>query len=105
NMPLTALADYVAEVSAAREAFRGRVPILLGLEVDYLAPDLAPDAAAFQRSQIFSLPLDYVVASTHFVGRQADGVPWTIDETGASFARQLDEVYHGDIRRLVEEYY
>jgi histidinol-phosphatase (PHP family) len=105
TMPLARLPDYISEVRAAQAAYRDRLPIALGLELDYLHPDVAPDAAAFQAEQILAHGLDYLVASVHFVGHTADGEPWAVDAPGDSFDRQLRTIYGGDVRRLVTDYY
>ena len=105
TMPLPRLPEYRQEARAAQAAYQGRLPIYLGLEVDYLSPGVAGDGAAFQREHILSAGLDYIVASVHFVGLERDGAPWTVDNTGESFARQLEEVYAGDVRRLIEDYF
>jgi histidinol-phosphatase (PHP family) len=104
-MPAERLPDYVADVRAVQAAHADRLPISLGLELDYLAPDLVPGGTASQQETILSHGLDYVVLSTHFVGRDPDGAPWAIDSTGEAFARQLDAVYAGDVRRLIEDYF
>jgi histidinol-phosphatase (PHP family) len=105
NMPLDRLDAYCQEVRAARDAYAGRLPIFLGLEIDYLAPDVAPDAEAFQRARLFSRDLDYAVLSMHFIGFDPDGEPWAVDTPGDSFDRQLQARYRGDVRRLMEEYW
>lgn len=105
HMPLAALPAYVAEVRAVREAFRGRLAVHLGLEVDYLPPELVPDGEAFQREHLFAAPLEYAVASVHYVGRDPSGRPFAIDESAEAFHRQVTEVYGGDARPLVEAYY
>jgi histidinol-phosphatase (PHP family) len=66
---------------------------------------VAPTGAAFQAEVIFTQPLDYVVASTHFVGHDPAGAPWEIDRTAESFAAQVEQIYQGDVRRLIEDYY
>ncbi|MBI3965635.1 MAG: histidinol-phosphatase [Chloroflexi bacterium] len=105
NMPLERLPTYCADVAAAQTSYRDRLPILLGLELDYLDPSLATDVDAFQRAHILSRELDYVVASVHYIGRERDGRPFGFDSTAESFARQVEQVYAGDARRLVEDYY
>lgn len=105
NMPLASLPAYCAEVRAAQETYQGRLPIYLGVELDYIAPDIAPRGAAFHQEKVLPHRLDYVVASVHYVGHDPDGVPWTIDYTAESFERQLTEVYRGDVRRLIRDYY
>lgn len=105
TMPLERLPAYCADVRAARAAYQGRLRLWLGLELDYLSPALIPEGTAFQRQWILVHRPDYVVASVHFVGRDPNGLPWTMDESAESFARQLETVYRGDARRLVEDYY
>lgn len=105
NMPLESLPTYCAEVREAKGVYQGRLQISLGVELDYLSPALVPHGEAFQQEHVFAQPLDYVVASVHFVGRDSCGVPWAIDWTDESFARQLEEIYRGDVRKLVEDYY
>jgi len=105
TMPAERLPGYIADVHTAKATYAGRLPILLGLELDYLSPALAPDGAAFQRDTILVHGLDYVVASVHFVGRNPDGAPWPLDYTAESFDRQLAVIYQGDVRRLIEDYY
>ncbi|MDW7982589.1 MAG: histidinol-phosphatase [Thermomicrobium sp.] len=105
TMPLERLREYVADVRAVQARWRGRFPVWLGVELDYLDPGILPEGADFQRQAVFSMGLDYAVVSLHFVGRDPEGHPWAIDESAESFARQVQSVYSGDVRRLVEDYY
>lgn len=105
TMTVERFAQYVADVRAAQERWRGRFPISLGVELDYLDPALVPESMAFQREVVLNRGLDYAVVSLHFVGRDLAGRPWAVDESAASFARQIEDVYGGDVRRLVEDYY
>lgn len=105
TMPLERLTAYCADVRAAQRAYRDRLRLWLGLELDYLSPALIPEGTAFQRERILAHRPEYLVVSVHFVGRDATGVPWAMDESAESFACQLEEVYRGDARRLVEDYY
>lgn len=110
NMPMASLPDYVAEVRAAATAYAGRLPILLGLEIEHLAPDVAVDGEAHNRAHIHAAGLDYAVASMHYVGHLAAGQPragqpWSIDSRGDEFAYQLQHAYDSDIRHLMEAYW
>lgn len=104
TMPLARLPEYVAEVQRIRTVYRDLVPLALGLELDYLHPDIAPQGMAWQERELFTQPLDYLVVSLHFVGFDPDGKPWAVDESAASFERQLTEVYGGSIQRLMTDY-
>ena len=104
-MPIERLSGYCADVRAAQAAYRGHLRVWLGLELDYLSPALVAGGTAFQREHVLAYGPEYLVASVHFVGRDANGLPWAIDESAEVFASQLEESYAGDVRRLVEDYY
>jgi histidinol-phosphatase (PHP family) len=110
NMPAERLATYCAEVRAASAAYRGRLPIYLGLELEHLSPDVAAGGEALARQYAHSAGLDFAVVSMHYVGRLAPGQPhagqpWAIDSSADQFAHQLGAVYAGDARRLIEDYW
>lgn len=102
TMPPENLAPYLAAVRAAQEIYRGRIEILLGLEVDYLPGRLGPAS-----QHIEALGLDYTIGSVHYVTDppRADGFLWTVDGPEEDFRRGLEEDFDGDIRKLVERYY
>jgi len=81
--------DYVAEVLALREEFRGRIAVRLGLEADYAEGYEETLAAWLSRA-----PWDLVLGSVHFVAGD-----W-IDAPGsaARFEKEGTE-------RLYDEYY
>ncbi len=105
TMTVERFQQYLTDVQAAQERWRGRFAIWLGVELDYLDPVLVPEGAAFQRAVVLGTGLEYAVVSLHFVGRDPEGRPWAVDESAESFARQVELVYGGDVRRLVEDYY
>lgn len=76
---------YVAEVLAAKEFYKGRMDILLGLEMDYL-----PAEDAFVKASVAAYPYDYVIGSVHFQGL------WGFDFAAADW-EALPEVSHADI--------
>lgn len=100
TMPPELLADYCQLVRALQEGHAERLPIFLGLEIDFIPGVTSPRAPRFEPYR-----LDYTIGSVHFVGRDHEGVPWTVDGDPDSFARGLDKAYGGDIRRVVESYY
>jgi histidinol-phosphatase (PHP family) len=102
TMPLARLDEYRAEVRRLRSAFRGRLDICMGLEMDYL-----PDAStiAFQRDQVLSLGWDYVIGSIHYLGREVNGDLWSMDVNRETFERGLREIYGGDIRVYCDHYF
>ena len=98
-LPLDRLDAYRAAVLAARDIYRDRITVVLGLEIDAL-PELRPFNAA-----ILARGFDYAVGSVHFQRTDDAGEPWPLDRSAARFAALLRARYDGDIRALVEEHY
>ncbi len=90
---------YAREVRSLARKYADRIPVLLGLELDY-----HPGMGEFYRREIFSKGLDYVVASVHFVGTTV-AQEWSYDESAQTFDAQIRRAYLGDARPVVEDYY
>lgn len=99
-MPLGKLPQYVAEVRRLRGEYAGRLPVYMGLELDY-----APGLADWYTREILPHRFDYFVGSVHYAGVDGADVPWCIDESAARFADGLATGYDGDIRRALETYF
>ncbi len=98
-IPIGDLPAYAAEVRRLRDEYAGRLPVYLGLELDYL-----PGLAEFYARELFSQQLDYVVASVHYVdGNYPDA--WCYDESEERFARKIAQRHGGDARSIVEDYF
>ena len=69
------------------------------MEIDFISPDFGPHIDYFQK-----LPLDYRIGSVHFVPTR-EGVPVDCDGRYERFAGYLKEVFHGDLRYVVEKYF
>jgi len=94
------LPAYCADVLRVRQAHQDRLQVHLALEFDYL-----PEFAARVWETIAPYPFDYLIGSVHFVGVDADGIPSAYDLSRAGFEQGLDELFGGNIRRLVTAYY
>lgn len=99
-LPLANLRAYREEVLRLRAAYRDRIDVLLGLEIDAL-----PELRAFNQREVLDLGFDFTVGSVHFVRKTPEGEPWALDATAELFDRLLREEFGGDIRPLSEEYY
>jgi histidinol-phosphatase (PHP family) len=99
-LPFADLAAYRAEVLRVRDLYRGRIDVLLGLELDAL-----PALRAFNRDQVLALGFDYGIGSIHFLRADDAGRPWPLDLSDERFAALLADRFGGDIRALVEEHY
>lgn len=96
---LTTLDAYRAEVRRLQAKYRERIPVLLGLELDYL-----PGLGDFYNHELFSRGLDYVVASVHYIGEPGD-TTWVYDESDARFAAEIERRHAGNARLAVEDYF
>lgn len=99
-MPREKLPQYVAEVRRLREEYADRLPVFMGLELDY-----APGMGDWYAREILPWGFDYFVGSVHYAGTDGAGVPWCVDESAERFADGLTSGYGGDIRRALETYF
>lgn len=100
NMSRTAVHEYIAEVNRIRELYAGApTQFLMSMEIDYIGPDWGPSIDYFQQ-----LPLDYRIGSVHFIPDLHGGV-CDIDGAPEHFARNLHEVFDGDLRYVVDKFY
>lgn len=99
NMTKEDMDAYLATASRLKEEYEGEMKILTSLEIDYISRDFGPHIDYFQK-----LPLDYRLASVHFVPNQ-DGVWLDCDGRFERFAGYLKEGYAGDLRYVVEKYF
>ncbi len=81
---------YRAEVRRLQEAYRGRIEILLGVEMDYYG-EKEDD------------PYDFVIGSVHSV--EKDGAMLSVDNTETIMAENVARFFGGDYRAYVERYY
>lgn len=100
NMKRERLAEYVAEINQLKAVYHDRLPIHLSLEIDYVENLMGPSDPMFKE-----LNLDYTVGSVHFVGQFPYGEFWAIDGSFDSFKKGLDEIYQGDIKQLVRDFF
>ena len=100
TMPAERLASYLQEVRALGERYRGRLEILLGMEVDFI-----PDVTSPRAPRIRELGLDYTVGSVHFIGPSDGDHEWTVDGPPEEMAAAVRDGFEGDTRRAVERYY
>lgn len=85
------LTAYRTEVLRLREAYRGRMEILLGLEWDSCSDDMPQD-------------VDYWIGSVHNL-RDNTGTPWCIDWDEGRLAACCIQGFHGDFPALIRRYY
>ncbi len=85
------MSAYRAAVLSLREAYAGRMDILLGIEIDNLA-DVSPEG------------FDYWIGSVHDFAAP-DGEFYAVDYSPEEFARSRDELFGGDAYAMTDAYY
>ena len=90
NVLAADMADYRSQVLALREAYRGRMEVLLGMELDSCA-DVSPAG------------LDYWIGSVHNL-RDGDGY-YCVDWDGEKLVQCCQALCGGDFLALAERYY
>ncbi|MDR2467954.1 MAG: histidinol-phosphatase [Spirochaetaceae bacterium] len=104
------LAAYMNEVRAAREKWRDKLDIYLGLEVDFIQGYMSPADMFYQ-----DLKLDYIIGSVHCVLPPHAPLNWArtwvgdkllcIDGSADEFIILLEKGFNGNVDMLVETYY
>jgi len=99
-MPPDKSGAYTAELLRLMDKYGDQIEIYRALEVDYIKDEtnaLSPHIQKFAS--------DYLIGSIHFMGRLViDGERWTIDGSSEEFKQGLDQIYGGDIKRLVRDF-
>jgi histidinol-phosphatase (PHP family) len=94
------LGEYIDAVSAARRRWAGKLPVYLGLEIDYIKGLMGPADRDYQ-----SLGLDYSIGSVHYIFPPEGGEPFTVDGPAEEFARDAARHFPGDGETLAETYW
>lgn len=92
--------DYTDEIRKLKEKYASQLDILLGMEVDYI-----PGKAGINQNYIQDLKLDFSVGSVHLVDFEDEQTPWEIDGPHQVFARGLNSVFGGNVKKAVERYF
>ncbi|MDR2080076.1 MAG: histidinol-phosphatase [Treponema sp.] len=94
------LGEYIDTVNAARRRWAGKLPVYLGLEIDYIKGLISPADRDYQ-----SLGLDYSIGSVHYIFPPDGGEPFTVDSSAEEFARDAARHFSGDGETLAETYW
>jgi histidinol-phosphatase (PHP family) len=93
------LGEYINEVNAARLRWEGKLPVYLGLEIDYIKGLRSP-----LDSDIKNLNLDYAIGSVHYLP-PSRGAPFTIDGHADELEKGITEGFGGDGEAMLSAYW
>ncbi len=82
--------NYIKEILALKEEYKGKIKILCGIEQDYYSDDT---------EQTF----DYKIGSVHYIKQGDDYIP--VDESREILLLATEKYFGGDIYALTEEYF
>lgn len=99
NMRKESVKPYLNECNRLKELYACKINIYSSMEIDYLSRNFGPHIDYFQ-----NLPLDYRLASVHFVNNQ-DGIFIDCDGSAERFIKNLKYGFRGDLRYVVEKYF
>ncbi|MCM1071271.1 MAG: histidinol-phosphatase [Alistipes timonensis] len=99
NMSAANVPRYLAEVERIRGEYGDRCCFYAGMEIDFIDEHWGPASPYFQE-----LPLDYRIGSVHFIPTKSGEVV-DIDGSPERFCRNIETLFGGDIRYVVETFY
>ena len=99
NLSDEKLPEYLDSVRIAKKHWEGRLPVYLGLEVDFIEGLTGPADADYRE-----MGLDYIIASVHFV-IPPKGKPFTVDDSEEEVKAGIKEGFGGDPLGMVEAYF
>lgn len=99
NMSDDRLGTYIEAVRAAKKRWEGKLPVYLGLEIDFIPGLMGPADRDYRE-----LDLDFVIASVHYV-IPPRGEPFTVDDPYENVSSGIKEGYGGDPMGMVESYF
>jgi histidinol-phosphatase (PHP family) len=100
NMKSSLADEYAAQVLSAKERWRGKLNVFLGLEVDYIKGKRSP-----LDSDIINLNLDYIIGSVHYLFPENGAQAFTVDGSQEEFEKGLNEGFGDNAQRLMHSYY
>jgi len=92
------LGEYIDSVRSAKKRWEGKLPVYLGLEVDFIPGLMGPADKDY-----LEMGLDYIIASVHYV-LPPKGKPFTVDGPPEEVEPGIKEGFDGDPMGMVESY-
>jgi len=92
------LGEYIKEVNAARLRWKGKLPVYLGLEIDYIK-----GLRSLLDSDIKNMNLDYVIGAVHYLTPEHKE-PFTVDGPLEELENGILDGYDGDGEAMLSAY-
>ena len=98
HIPDERLSEYIETIQAAKKRWEGKLPVFLGLEVDFISGMMGPADKDYRE-----MGLDYIIASVHYIF-PPKGEPFTVDESQENILKGIKEGFGGDPFEMVDAY-
>lgn len=99
NMSPDGLDGYIDECRSLVDAYKDKIELYIGLEIDYLNESYNPSIAYFQE-----IPLDYRIGSVHFV--ELDNGEYIDLDSGAELFREnVQKYFNNDYEEVIIRYF
>jgi len=92
------LGEYLESVRSAKKRWEGKLPVYLGLEVDFIDGITGPADKDYRE-----MGLDYIIGSVHYVV-PPKGEPFTVDDPLEIVEQGIKNGFNGDPMGMVELY-
>ena len=99
NLPEDKLNEYLYEVKMAKKRWEGRLPVYLGLEIDFIEGLMGPDDKDYAEME-----LDYKIGGVHYIV-PSEGKHFTVDNSAEAVEKAVTEFYYGDFYAMISSYY
>lgn len=98
NMTASGFVTYLSEIKKLQYEYSKQLPVYLGLEIDYI--NNLTGVRDFEEYN-----LDYTISGVHYLKQLPDGKYWEIDNSPEMFRRGLNEIFDGNIQKLIYYYF
>ena len=91
---------YLDDIQALKKKYQKRIPVLLGLEIDYI-PGISEPFSKIKEA----CSLDYVIGGVHLVTHPTQDGLWFIDGAPQGYDEGLRDLFERNIREAVGRYF
>ena len=99
HLPDEKLNEYIEAVRAAQKRWEGKLPIYLGLEVEFISGAIGPADSDYQE-----MDLDFIIGSVHYVTAPR-GELFTVDDSEQNVDKYIKEYFDGDSMGMMEAFW